>query len=182
MIEDVGYLSRIADIRWFTYTLDAIRLLNRAGFLVCVTTNQSGIGHGYYTEATLRAIHSHMAGELERGGASVDAWFYCPHHPHASLEAYRSACDCRKPEPGMIRQAGEQFDIDLGRSFVIGDKDADVQSAVRAGARGVLVRTGYGDDVRRFHDGEVPGAAHIATDLMAAVAWLLVASGHPHQS
>lgn len=73
----------------------------------------------------------------------------------------------------MIRQACERFDIDLARSFVIGDKGLDVQSAARAGARGILVRTGYGEDVARAHDGRVPDASFVAADLMAAVAWLL---------
>lgn len=176
MIEDVGYLARPQDVRWFNGTVDAVRLLNRAGFLVCVTTNQSGVARGYYTEETLRAIHEGMAAHLAAGGASVDGWFYCPHHPHADLPAYRLACACRKPEPGLIGQARERFDIDLARSFVIGDKMADVESAVRAGARGILVRTGYGEDVWTSYNRQVPGAAHVAADLMAATAWLLGAS------
>jgi len=179
MIEDVGYLSRPSDVRWFPWTADAIRLLNRAGFLVVVTTNQSGIARGYYTEDDLRRIHDEMARHLAACGAVVDQWLYCPHHPAADLEQYRAACGCRKPEPGMIRQACERTPIDLERSFVVGDKLADVGAAERAGARGILVRTGYGDDVARQHEGRVPGAAYVADDLMAAVAWLLTASGHP---
>lgn len=179
MIEDVGYLSRHEDVRWFPYTVDAIRLLNRAGFLVCVTTNQSGIGQGYYTEETLQSIHAKMADHLERAGASVDAWFYCPHHPNAAVEVYRTTCACRKPEPGMIREACRRFDIDLSRSVVVGDKVIDVESATRAGASGILVRTGYGEDVCRAHDGQVPGAAFVATDLMAATSWLLDAARRP---
>ena len=180
MIEDVGYLSRMADVRWFPWTAEAIRLLNRAGFLVVVTTNQSGIARGYYSEDDLRRIHEAMAAHLSDCGAVVDHWLYCPHHPSADLDAYRSACDCRKPEPGMIRQACGRCEIDLARSFGIGDKLADVGAATRAGARGVLVRTGYGDDVARAHEGRVPGAAYVADDLMAAVSWLLAANGHPH--
>ena len=179
MIEDVGYLSRVADIRWFPYTVDAIRLLNRAGFLVCVTTNQSGVARGYYTEDTVREVHAEMAAHLRSGGATIDAWFHCPHHPNADVPEYRSACACRKPAPGMILDACERFDIDLATSFVVGDKMADVGSATRAGARGVLVRTGYGNDVVREHGEPVPGAACVATDLMAAVSWMLTESGHP---
>ena len=108
MIEDVGYLSRVGDIRWFAWTVDAIRLLNRAGFRVVVTTNQSGIGRGYYTEDDLRAIHAAMASHLAASGALVDDWLYCPHHPMADLEQYRTHCTCRKPEPGMIRRACER--------------------------------------------------------------------------
>lgn len=177
MIEDVGYLSRPSQVHWFSFTVDAIALLNRAGFLVCVTTNQSGIGRGHYTEEQLQAIHRQMAAHLENGGAVVDDWFYCPHHPMADIEVYRSICACRKPEPGMIRQACERFDIDLARSFVIGDKLLDVESAVRAGARGILVRTGYGEEIVRAHQGHVPVAAHVADDLMAAISWVLQEHG-----
>jgi len=180
MIEDVGYLSREADVHWFPFTVEAIRLLNRAGFLVCVTTNQSGVARGYYDEDAVRALHAHMSGYLSGGAATVDAWLHCPHHPNADVPVYRVECDCRKPEPGMIRQACERFDIDLSRSFVVGDKLADLGSAARVGARGVLVRTGYGDDVVRAHADGVPDAAYVADDLMAAVSWVLLESGHPH--
>lgn len=177
MIEDAGYLWRASDVRWFPGTSEAIGLLNRAGFLVCVTTNQAGVARGYYGEDDVRALHAHMATHLESGGARIDAWFYCPHHPEAAVSRYRVQCDCRKPEPGMIRQACAQFDIDLARSFVIGDKRLDVESAVRAGARGILVRTGYGDAVASAHNGQVPGAACVAADLVAAAAWLLAEAG-----
>lgn len=172
MIEDGGYVGHMADVRWFPYTADAIRLLNRAGYLVCVTTNQAGVARGYYTESDVKALHEAMAGVLAEGGARVDGWFYCPHHPTADVESYRIVCGCRKPEPGLIGQARARFPIDVERSFVVGDKLADVESAARVGARGVLVRTGYGDEIARTHV-TVPHAAHVAADLMAAVSWVL---------
>jgi D-glycero-D-manno-heptose 1,7-bisphosphate phosphatase len=173
MIHEAGYLGRLDDLRWFSWTADAIRLLNRAGFLVCVTTNQGGIGLGFYTEAFLHELHARMAATLDAAGAHVDGWFHCPHHPAAVVPSLRLDCDCRKPRPGMIRQAVERLDIDARQSFVVGDKLADVGLAGQAGARGILVRTGYGDDVVRAHGGVVPGAVHVAGDLMGAVAWLL---------
>jgi D-glycero-D-manno-heptose 1,7-bisphosphate phosphatase len=173
MIHEAGYLSRIDDLRWFPWTVDAVRLLNRAGFFVFVVTNQGGVGLGLYPEATVHAIHDAMTSTLERGGARVDGWFYCPHHPEARIDALRIDCDCRKPKPGLVRQAAAAFDVDLPRSFVIGDKRSDVDLARGVGANGVLVRTGYGDDVVQAHAGVVPGAAHVAADLMAATAWLL---------
>jgi len=178
MIEDGGYVGRLADVRWYPYTLDAVRLLNRAGFLVCVTTNQAGVARGYYTEGDVRALHGQMAAHLEAGGARIDGWFHCPHHPNADVPAYRVACACRKPEPGMIHQACERFAIDLSHSFVVGDKVLDVEAATRAGARGILVRTGYGADVVRAHGAAVPHAAFVADDLMAAVSWVLAGSDH----
>jgi D-glycero-D-manno-heptose 1,7-bisphosphate phosphatase len=179
MIYDVGYLGRLEDLRWFPYTVDAVRLLNRAGFLVFVTTNQGGIGLGYYGESFVLDLHERMGQILAAGGARVDGWFFCPHHPRAEIDALRVDCDCRKPRIGMLQQAGERFAIDVTRSLVIGDKLADVEMATNAGARGVLVRTGYGEDVVRAHRGRVPGAAYVAADLMEATSWIL--SGMPPQ-
>ena len=181
MIHDIGYLSRIDQVRWFGSTVDAIRLLNRAGFLVSVTTNQSGIGRGRYTEDDLRDIHAHMHAYLEAAGARVDGWFYCPHHPEAEVPEYRAVCECRKPRPGMIHQAAARFPIDLARSFVIGDKLLDVGLAAEVGARGILVRTGHGEETVAAHAGVVPSAAHVAGTLMEATAWLLAESGHPRE-
>jgi D-glycero-D-manno-heptose 1,7-bisphosphate phosphatase len=179
MSHDVGYLRRIEDLRWFPSTVDAVRLLNRAGFLVCVVTNQSGIARGVIAPEFVPEVHARMAETLAAGGARVDGWFYCPHHPRAEVAALRAVCDCRKPEPGMIHQAAAQLSIDLARSFVVGDKQSDVGLADRVGARGVLVRTGYGEETLRAHDGRVPGAAFVAADLPAAVSWILGQSGHP---
>lgn len=179
MIHETGYLSRIEDLRWFPYTADAIRLLNRAGFLVCVTTNQGGIGLGLYTEATMESLHAEMTRTLVAAGARVDGWFHCPHHPSALIESLRVDCDCRKPKSGMIGQAVARFGIDASMSFVVGDKMADIGSAQHAGARGILVRTGYGEDTVRANGGAVPGAAYVAMDLMEATSWVLLESGHP---
>lgn len=182
LIHDVGYLSRREDVRWFPWSIDAVRVLNRAGFLVCVTTNQGGIGLGFYTEDFVERLHEELTAQLEAAGARVDGWFYCPHHPLAVVERLRVGCDCRKPQPGMIRQAGARFDIDLAASFVVGDKSADMGMAAATGARGVLVRTGYGEaELQRF-DGHVPGAAHVAPTLMEAASWILRESGFPKET
>jgi len=173
LIHDVGYLGRLEEIDWYPWTIDALRLLNRAGFLLCVTTNQGGIGLGYYTEAFVRETHDTMARTIEAGGGRIDGWFYCPHHPEARLDALRVVCECRKPGPGMVRQAVERFDIDLARSFVIGDKQADIGLAAGVGAQGVLVRTGHGEDELARLGGSMPGAAHVAPELMAATSWIL---------
>lgn len=173
MIHDVGYLRRVDEVRWFPATIDAIRLFNRAGYLVCVTTNQSGIGRGHYTEADLASIHADMDRVLTTAGARVDGWFHCPHHPEAEVPEYRTVCECRKPRPGMIRQAEARFPIDLSRSFVVGDKMLDIGLALEVGARGILVRTGYGGNVEREHAGQVPGASFVASDLMEATSWVL---------
>ncbi|MEO7190311.1 MAG: HAD family hydrolase, partial [Vicinamibacterales bacterium] len=161
------------DLEWFPYTVDAIRLLRRAGCLVCVVTNQGGVGLGLYDEQAVETVHRSMAEALTASGAHVDGWFYCPHHPRSTTDHLRGPCDCRKPGAGMIREAAGRLGIDVARSFVIGDKLSDVELAVNAGAAGVLVATGYGEQVVRTHGGRVPGAAHIASDLMEATSWIL---------
>jgi histidinol-phosphate phosphatase family protein len=178
MIRDVGYLDRPESLEWYPWTLDAVRLLNRAGFVVCVTTNQGGIGLGLYSDAFVRELHAGMGETLKAAGARVDGWFYCPHHPRAELDALRVECDCRKPAPGMARRAAERFDLDLTASYVVGDKASDVGLANGVGARGVMVRTGHGEQELMGRGGTMPEAAHVAADLMEATSWILGRSGH----
>jgi D-glycero-D-manno-heptose 1,7-bisphosphate phosphatase len=179
MIHDAVYLNRVEDLRWYPSTIDAVRLLNRAGFLVCVTTNQAGIALGLLTDAILATLHGEMDRVFSAEGARIDMWLHCPHHPRAAIEALRVECDCRKPKAGMVRQAQARFDIDLARSFVVGDRLADVGLAQSVGARGILVRTGYGEGIVREHGADVPGASRVAANIMEATAWLLGQSGHP---
>lgn len=173
MIQDVGYLSRAADIAWYPWTIDAIRLLNRAGFVVCVTTNQGGIGLGHATETFVRATHAGMSRVLEDAGARVDGWYFCPHHPEAIVPELKVDCACRKPGRGMIDQALAAHAIDLAKSFTIGDKAIDVALGTGVGARGILVKTGYGEAQLEKFGGAIPGAAYVAEDLMSAVSWIL---------
>jgi D-glycero-D-manno-heptose 1,7-bisphosphate phosphatase len=177
MIHDVGYLARLEDLRWYPYTIDAIRLLRRAGFLVFTVTNQGGVGLGYYPESLVRETHDVMAAAIDAGGGHVDGWYYCPHHPRATIEALRIDCGCRKPKTGMIDQARQSFAIDLERSFVVGDKLTDVQLAAAIGARGVLVETGHGGGEARRAGAALPGGSIVKPDLMAAVSWMLAESG-----
>jgi D-glycero-D-manno-heptose 1,7-bisphosphate phosphatase len=181
MIYDVGYLSRREDLRWFSSTIDAIRLLNRAGFAVCVTTNQGGIGLGLYEEQFVLDLHREMSETLAAAGAKIDGWFYCPHYPTAVLENLRMDCECRKPKAGMIRQAAERFPLDLPRSYVVGDKSADVGLAKAVGAKAVLVTTGHGESEVRRHNGAVPDVSHVAPTLLEAVSWILRDAGFPKE-
>lgn len=172
LIEESGYLDRLDRLIVYPFAVDAVRLLNRAGLAVVVVSNQSGIGRGLLTEGFVHEAHAHLQAVLGAGGARVDGFYYCPHHPEAPVAAYRSACDCRKPAPGMLRQAAAALDLDLGRSFLVGDRWGDVEAAHAAGARGVLVRTGYGRVTEgRPRDGLAAEA--IVDNLAAAVAWIL---------
>ena len=162
--EEKEYLYRTDDFVFIPGVPQAIRMLNDAGFLVIVVTNQSGVARGYYTEEDVHLLHRYAASKLEQFGARVDAWYYCPHHP-AGRGSYALPCSCRKPMPGMLLEAAGRFAIDLESSIMIGDKLVDVEAGVAAGCRSILVRTGYGfEEERRCRNG-----IEIFDNLLAAV-------------
>lgn len=172
LIEEVGYLNALDRVRFFPWTVDAIRLLNQAGLLVVVVTNQAGVAHGYYDEAFVRTTHRFIDERVQAGRARIDAYYYCPHHPRAALEAYRCTCECRKPLPGMLHRAAGDLGIDLHDSYVVGDRWGDMDLAAAAGTRSILVRTGYG----RAEEARPPAATQpdfVADDLAVAAGWIL---------
>jgi D-glycero-D-manno-heptose 1,7-bisphosphate phosphatase len=172
LIEEVGYLDRLDRLQFYPYSVDAVRQLNRAGFKVAIATNQSGIARGIVEEAFIADAHREIASHLAAGGARVDAFYYCPHHPEATRREYAKACDCRKPQPGMLRRAAADLDLDLGRSFVVGDRWNDIDAGLSVGARSVLVRTGYGRVSEASGPPRTPPAA-IVDNLVEAVSWIL---------
>jgi len=127
----------------------AIRLLNRAGLVTCVISNQSGVGRGLYTEHDLGLIHARLAEDLKKEEAVLDRIYYCPHHPTEGIPPYNIACACRKPSPGMLRAAERELHLDLQRSTVVGDRSVDVLAGRAVGARTVLVLTGYGQQAEK---------------------------------
>lgn len=134
LVEEVNFLSKIEDLRLFPYTPEAVSKLKNAGYRVVVVTNQSGIGRKIYGEKDMRAIHGAMQ---QRLGGAVDAFYFCPHLPD-------EGCRCRKPALGMIEDAVADLNIDLARSWMIGDKKLDVDTGRNAGMSSALVLTGYG--------------------------------------
>ncbi len=140
------YLHRAEEFVFISGAPQAIRLLKEAGFLVIIVTNQSGVGRGYYDEAAVHRLHRYMDGELARHGAAVDGYYLCPHHPLHGVGDYRRECCCRKPLPGMLLEAAQDFAIDLASSYMIGDKLVDVEAGLAAGCRPLMVRTGYGEN------------------------------------
>ena len=137
-----GYLYRFEDWEWIPGAVEAIRRINLMGYLAIVVTNQAGIARGYYDAEAVHELHTKVDCLLERVGAHIDGYYYCPHHPDHG--EFRS-CTCRKPEPGMLLQACRDFDIDLNRSWLIGDKLSDIEAGLRAGVSPILVQTGYGE-------------------------------------
>jgi D-glycero-D-manno-heptose 1,7-bisphosphate phosphatase len=172
LIKDIGYLRFTREVALYPWSVDAVRALNQAGLPVVVTTNQSGVARGLLTEPMIEDVHRHLSLLLEAGGARIDAYYYCPHHPEATVASYRRRCDCRKPGCGMIERASADLDLDPARSFVVGDKWSDVGAARAAGARGILVRTGYGavEETEPLPD---LTADAVVDNLVEAVSWIL---------
>lgn len=178
MIEERGYLNQLDLVTPFPYTADAIGRLRRAGFAVVVVTNQAGIARGFFDETFVRSVHAHL-NTLLAPEAVPDAYYFCPHHPDGVVEAYRVACRCRKPAPGMIEQAAADLDLDVARSFVVGDKWLDIGLANQAGARGILVRTGYGADTADAPPPDVQAERVVAT-LGEAADYIITTLEDPH--
>jgi D-glycero-D-manno-heptose 1,7-bisphosphate phosphatase len=163
----VGYLNAVSRFRLFPYAAAAIRRLKEAGFAVVVVTNQSGVARGYFPESLVHEVHEIMSRELAEGHACVDGVYYCPH-------SSADNCGCRKPKTGMIERAAREHALDLQRAFVVGDRYGDVELAFRVGARGILVRSGYGEGEWNWHRREwARRPDYVAEDLSQAVDWIL---------
>ncbi len=150
--EDRGYVHRWEDFTWVEGARETVAAFNRAGWLVIVVTNQSGVGRGYYPEEDVHALHARMQEELTKTGARIDAFYHAPQHPEAPVAAYRHPDPpLRKPNPGMLLQAMADWPIDREASLMIGDKPSDLEAALRAGVKGVLFE---GGDLLAFLRGE----------------------------
>ena len=177
LLVEMGYISHPTLAVPYAFSAEAVKLAREHGFLVFVVTNQSGIARGWLAEDQLNAIHDRMVSSLAAHGASIDGIYYCPHHPEGTVEQYRAACNCRKPAAELGRRAAAQHDIDLSRSFVIGDKISDIGFGKALGASSSLVRTGFGrasEEVARI-SGITPD--HVADDVLEAVRWAVRRDG-----
>lgn len=142
--EEVGYVNHPSRFRLFRYSAEAIRILNEAGWLAILITNQAGVARGYFSEDVIHRIHDQLTHELHEQSARLDAIYYCAHHPSVGEPPYRTDCDCRKPKPGLIQQAAKDFEIDLAASWMAGDRYSDIELARNAGLRSAFVLSGYG--------------------------------------
>jgi D-glycero-D-manno-heptose 1,7-bisphosphate phosphatase len=172
--EEVGYITDASQFRLYDFAADVVRSIVEANWRVIVVTNQAGVARGLYTEAFLAQLHANMEATLQQRGARLDAIYHCPHHPEIGEPPYRQACDCRKPRPGMLRQAAADFNLHLPECFVIGDRYGDVEMAQAVGAQGVLVLTGHGREEfeKERHLWPRP-PDYIAANLPEAVRWIL---------
>jgi D-glycero-D-manno-heptose 1,7-bisphosphate phosphatase len=174
LIRDVGHLCRADQVEILPRVPEALQLLKAGGFKVVMVTNQSVVARGRLTEPVLGEIHRQLLQRLARQGGDVDAVYYCPHHPTEGLGAYRRACECRKPNPGMVHRAAAELGLAVFRSYVVGDQLTDMELAARSGATGVWIQPGGGAP-----RGDAPGVAHVVEDLWGAARWIVGADESP---
>jgi len=165
--EEMGYVNHIDRFQVFPYAAEAIRHLNEADIPVIVVTNQSGIARNIFPESLVHEVHKKMVAELAKGGAWIDAIYFCPHKSE-------DACVCRKPNPGLLEQAAREHGLELPGSWVVGDRYADLEMGHAAGARGILVMTGYGRGEYELHRSTWPRQPDaLAANLSDAVRQIL---------
>lgn len=136
---DKKYLSKIEDFEYLSGAIEGLKLLQDAGYLLIIITNQSGIARGYYTEDDFSKLNDWMIQNLKSRGIEISKVYYCPHHLDGKIEKYRVDCNCRKPKLGLYQKAIEDFDIDLSESWTIGDKLRDSQICETTNCRGFLI-------------------------------------------
>ncbi len=175
LIEDVDLLTDSAQLNVLPSVADTLVTLKRQGFMLVVVTNQPVVARGLVTERGVRDLHIELALRLGKSGARVDAWYFCPHHPHADVAEYRKTCDCRKPQPGMLKRAAIEHAIALEDSFMIGDRTTDIQAGAAAGCTTIHVETGKHRAVPIVGADAVAPATpdHVCADLAEAGKWIL---------
>lgn len=180
LIEEVNYLAHPEQVRLLPGAAEAVRELNALGVPVLVVTNQAGVARGYFPESRVVEVHARLDELLRAGGARIDAYYVCPHHPDAALEQYRIACACRKPAPGLLQQAEREWTLDLSASCIIGDKVSDLEAGARAGCPPILVRTGYGATIDPASLPASWGMLGVVDSLVEAVAlWVRLKQPNP---
>jgi histidinol-phosphate phosphatase family protein len=170
IIENVPYNVDPALIRLSPGAEEGLSRLHRAGYLLFVVSNQSGVARGYFPESALEAVVSRLEGLLAGIGVPLAGFAYCPHHPEGSVEAFAVACDCRKPAPGLILRLAAEHGVDLPRSWMIGDILDDIQAGRGAGCRTILIDNGNETEWVLSPDREPD---HKAPDLAAAARYIL---------
>jgi len=168
LIQDLDYICDFSQVGFFPFAPAAVRALNRAGFLVIVVSNQSAVARGICSEEQVLRLHKRLRAYFNRRRAAIAAFYFCPFLVDAKVAAYRQDSPLRKPAPGMLLQAALDFDLDLGRSFMVGDKADDIEAGKRAGCRTLLVRTGKGRESEAGLAAAGPKPDRVVDDLAEA--------------
>ena len=176
--EEVGYVNDPNRLTILPRAAKAIKLINSSPFKAILTTNQAGVARGYFPESMVIKVNKWLETLLMIEGAFLDKIYYCPHHPETGKKPYRNKCNCRKPRPGMILKASRDFNLDLSASYVIGDKLSDAEFAKNAGARSIIVKSGYGKGELKLNriDSSIR-PLFVAEDLLEAVLWIFSREG-----
>ena len=173
---EIGYVNHLSRFRLLPCAVDAVRLVNASGRLAVLVTNQAGVARGYFPESLIHEVHAHVRSAMDAGGARLDGVYVCVHHPSVGAPPYRQDCECRKPRPGLLRQAEKELGADLARSWMIGDRHGDLAVAWAVGARAALVKTGYGLGELTWHSAQWPRAPDlVAENVLEAVERILAA-------
>lgn len=174
LIHDAGFLNRPSQVKLFPGTAPALKMLRKAGFYLLVVSNQSGVARGYFPESSVKIANRKIQSLLRTRGAWVDRFFYCPHYPGGQVKSLAVVCSCRKPKPGMVRQAARLFPIDLKRSYVVGDKMDDLLLTRKSRlAGGILVKTGKGKKSQKELAKRPVPKSVVVTDILAAARHIL---------
>lgn len=171
--EDTGYPADIRQVHIYPAAFEAVRRLKRAGYAAVVVTHQSGVGRGYFSRAEIDDLHRRFAGAFAANGAPLDGIYSCPHGPDDA------PCECAKPRPGLGLRAARELGLDLGSSFMVGDKAVDILFGRALGAAPVLVLTGYGRAAAADLAARGLAPAHTAPGILEAADWILE-EGRPH--
>jgi D-glycero-D-manno-heptose 1,7-bisphosphate phosphatase len=171
---EAEYLGDVKDLKLLPGAAEGIKILNNAGFLVIIISNQSGIARGYYTIEDMEKVNAELYRRLAKKGARIDAFYYCPHHPSGSVPQFAIHCACRKPAPGMFVQAIEEHNIDPTQSYAAGDRQRDLIPAINSGCKGILVQTGYGKKEQKdlLINPETKTNIKICKNLKEAAGWI----------
>jgi len=165
--EQMGYINHISRFVLLPQAIDGIRRLNEAGVKVVVITNQSGAARGYFPDSLIDEVNAHMERLLAGGGARLDGIYTCRHGPG-------EGCGCRKPRTGLIEQALQDLGLDPIRSYLVGDRYSDVETAANAGVKPILALTGYGrGELEYVGPSQKVQPVYVAADLLDAVEWIL---------
>lgn len=177
LIKELGYISKLKNILFYKNSIKALKLLKQNGYKIIVVTNQAGVAYGYFNENFVKKSHQYIKEILKKFNLKIDAFYYCPHHKNATIKKYKKNCKCRKPNTGMIIKARKRFNIDLKKSYTMGDKLTDVQLGHNAGIKGILVLTGFGTQQKNLIKKEKINPDYIAKDFLYGVKWIIKNNG-----
>jgi D-glycero-D-manno-heptose 1,7-bisphosphate phosphatase len=177
LIADVDHLTSAAQTHILPGVPDALARLRVAGWRLIIATNQSVVARGQITEAQLKDIHRDLLDRLRAEGAEIDDVYYCPHHPEGDVAEYRWACDCRKPNPGMLLRAAAQWHLDLAASVIVGDAESDIEAGRRAGCKTVMITEVTPRPAGSDQADSACRADYVARNLSEAAEWILNRSG-----